>query len=147
MWGPNNEIALISRKSLNQLKQLAAELPAAMAHAHVVYQTLETMLTDLERQGLIHAKGYWRQCKYFCLYSPSQQGERRVFRYVGCNPEKIRATQAAMRRATEYEELVAKMARLEGFAEQCSRNLADVLCTLRAFEAINSSSTFLATRR
>ena len=66
-----------------------------------------------------------------------------MFQYVGCNPEKIRAAQAAMRRAIEYDELVAQIAHLEDFAEQCCRNLTDVLCTLRAFEAVNSSSNRL----
>lgn len=137
---PTNEIALNLRKTLNQLKQLTSELQVSIANAHAVYQSLEATMAGLEHQGLTHAKGYWRERKYFCLYSPSQRGERRVFRYVGCNPEKVRATQAAMRRAIEYNELVAQIAHLEDFAEQCCRNLVDVLCTLRAFDSINSLS-------
>lgn len=140
---PTNEIALTSRKSLKQLKKLASELSTAIANAHDIYQTLETTLAELERQGLIHGKGYWRERKYFYVYSPAQQGKRRVFRYVGCDPEKIRTIQASMHRAIEYDELVAQIARMEIFSEQCSRNLTDVLRTLRDFGATNSSSALL----
>lgn len=58
-----------------------------------------------------------------------------MLRYVGSNPEKIRAAQAAMHRAIEYDELVNHVDRLEGLVEQCNRSLANVISTLRAVVA------------
>lgn len=58
-----------------------------------------------------------------------------MLRYVGINPEKIRAAQGAMRRAIEYDELVDHLACLEGMVEQCSCSLTDVISKLRAVVA------------
>lgn len=134
MHGSTIEIILSSRKSFDQLDQLASELLTSVVNTRDIYRTVEIRLAGLEREGLVHAKGYWRSNKYFCLYSRSQKGKR-MLRYVGSNPEKIRAAQAAMHRAIEYDELVNHVDRLEGLVEQCNRSLANVISTLRAVVA------------
>lgn len=117
---------LIPHKPLDQIHQIASELPASIAHAKVLLQALENESIKLKEAGLIHATSYWRQGRYFCLIYPSKPGWPRKIKYVGRDLKKIRASQAAMQRAAEYDDLTARIARLDRIVSQCCGQLAEV---------------------
>jgi hypothetical protein len=111
---------------LDQIQKIASELPASIAHAKVLLLALENESITLKEAGLIHATAYWRQGRYFCLVYPSKPGWPRKIKYVGRDLKKIRASQAAMQRAAEYDDLMARIARLERITSQCCGQLAEV---------------------
>jgi hypothetical protein len=130
--GLNIEVILDSQKTFNQLQHLAVELSSHIANVDGTYKSVEIRLGGLERDGVIYAKGYWRKNRYLSLYFPSHKGSRRMHQYVGCNPEKIIAAEAAMQRAIEYEELLGGVALLESVAEQCCSDLTSMISILKA---------------
>lgn len=95
------------------LSKLAMELPQLIAGFHTVRHDLNKRMRTLEEQGLIYATQHYRSSKYLYLLYPMQPGEPRRRKYVGIDPEKIEAANAAILRAKEYDKLKKKLTELD----------------------------------
>lgn len=120
------KLSPISPKCVLRLQRMTLDTLELISEVDKVIQHLYRRRVELKLNGLIFAKGYWRDSKYFVLYSTALPGKRRVFKYIGKNPEKIKAADDAMRRACEFEHLSAKIAHLELLTEQCYSELGSV---------------------
>lgn len=120
--------------SINQIKKmenLIYEISESASHISTMHENLKKTAEDLERKGNFYAKGYWRKQKYFLLYSSLKKGKPRVYSYVGCDPEKIRAAKEIIQRTEEYEAILEQMAFIEFVLEQCNFYLTNALRNLK----------------
>ncbi|MDO5693666.1 MAG: hypothetical protein Q4G70_14530 [Pseudomonadota bacterium] len=85
---------------------------------------LEREMRKLRSKGLSYAKPHWRDDKYLYLLHPSKVGEPRRREYVGTDPKRIAAAQAAIGRAEQYDALAHQLRQVEGAIERAAGALS-----------------------
>lgn len=92
-------------------RQLAA-IPQRIATLRTLHQTLYQEQQALYSAGLIEAYPYWHQGKYLYLIHPMKNGLRKR-EYIGADPRKLSHVLVALRRATRYKKITARLQSLE----------------------------------
>lgn len=92
-------------------RQLAA-IPQRIATLRTLHEALYQEQQALYLAGLIEAHPYWHQGKYLYLIHPMKNGLRKR-EYIGADPRKLSQALIALRRATRYKKITARLVSLE----------------------------------
>lgn len=121
---------------MKALKETLSNLHASVADIEELHKELlqlEKEMAALEKAGLEYAAPHYREGKYFYLISSMRDGQRER-RYIGADPEKIRAALDAIERGKEYDALgravSALLARFDR-VRYSSREIVDTIAAAR----------------
>lgn len=116
----------MANSTVKQLNTLAASLPRVITKLGNELADAQKRMAQLKRAGLIYATEHWREGRYLYLLHPQHAGERRR-EYVGTDSKKIKAAQAAISRAHDYDALAERAKRIETILYEGGRRLASTV--------------------
>lgn len=98
----------------DELRKLAHEVPLLIGELSAEISSASTRMNVLRKAGLIYATEHWRKDregvpKYLYLLYTHKQGEQRCRIYIGCDPERIAEARQGLSRASEYDQIRAKL--------------------------------------
>jgi hypothetical protein len=111
---------------ITDVEKLANQLPALIAAQKAALVVKQNKMEELKKAGLTYVSEHWRSGKYLYLIYPSHDGQRER-KYIGADPSKIKAAQALIRRANEYDHLAIEAGCIEKSLRQGCEMLRGII--------------------
>lgn len=112
-----------SWKTMDGIEQSLIQLQAEAAKKREAYNRAKAEMDSLKAKGLIYAGTHYKAGKYLYLVYPVADDGSRERKYIGADPEKIKAALAGIERGTEYQRLEVRMQQLKSRAARCNEYL------------------------